>query len=88
MNRAGDEGICRTCRAKIVFLTHSQTGNLVPAQKVTQVYTRAGNRLLKFDPVNFLEIPDYYVNHFQTCPDASEHSRKEALKDSDRRQVA
>jgi hypothetical protein len=75
---------CRTCKGKLVYLT-TPKGALMPAQKVTQVYTRVGNRVLKFDPVNFLELPDYYINHFQVCPHASEHHRKEAAKDAAKR---
>ena len=84
MNRPGDEGVCSSCGARLTFLS-TKAGALMPAQKVTVLYLRTGNRLSKYDPNSMLEISEYWINHFQTCPHASDHHRKMARKDEERR---
>jgi len=46
-------------------------GKDIPAQRVKTVYTLVGDRRLGKLDVD----ASYYVNHFETCPNASDFSR-------------
>lgn len=69
---------CRGCAAEIEWVW-SPNGRAMPVQRVTAVYTvvdddHAERRARK------VELSDkagqgYYVNHFQTCPQAGRFSR-------------
>ena len=65
---------CKTCRAQIEW-KKSPLGRMMPVQKVRAIFKATGDQL---DPVAIEGgAPlDLYVSHFETCPDAGEHSRK------------
>lgn len=68
---------CRKCRAFLEFIPN-QNGELVPAQKVTQLYIRLEDGPL--GPVRRGAIlptaGDLYISHFQTCPGPEEFTKK------------
>lgn len=70
---------CRSCRAPIRMIK-GPGGHYIPAQKVRTVY-QVHPALPGFeDQPAVLErvmTGELYVSHFETCPDASDHSRKE-----------
>lgn len=82
----GTERPCTRCKMNLVFL-EGQSGpeRPMPAQKVRAVYVRDGDRVRKVT-VTRLEREDgtvmeaatgleLFVNHYETCPHASEFSR-------------
>lgn len=65
---------CKLCGMKIDFI-EGPAGVAIPAQKIRTIYRLrpASTSLEKFEQV---EPADYYVSHFETCPNAGAFSRK------------
>lgn len=70
---------CQKCRMKIEFIV-GPNGNVIPMQKVKSVYYRQGpeDPLVKMGPPQapYEGKPELFVNHFETCPEASHFSRR------------
>jgi hypothetical protein len=68
---------CSTCGMTIEFI-EGPNGKAIPAQKIRRIYTLHEGKL---DPLG-LHVPlgrldsTFYVSHFETCPQAGQHSRK------------
>lgn len=63
---------CRKCGALITFLP-GPAGKAIPAQKARSVYRRAESGALeKLE----LEGGPFWISHFETCPGASQFSRR------------
>lgn len=68
---------CRSCHAAIVMIA-GPGGKFFPAQLVTQVYALEA-QLPGLEGTAKLELVhagEFYINHFQTCPQAADHSRR------------
>jgi hypothetical protein len=64
---AGCETRCKTCGKKITF-GRLGNGKLIPLDLVAPVYALLDGELAT-------RAESYYVSHFATCPQASEHSK-------------
>ncbi len=68
---------CRSCGASISMIK-GPAGNYIPVQKVSLVYQIPPGLpgIDQADPI--LEVAregEFYISHFQTCPQASSHSK-------------
>ena len=68
---------CHRCGMAIEFL-EGPNGRTIPAQKIRVVYylTDEGKLAKEEHPEDGLPLPDRYVSHFETCPYASEFSKR------------
>ena len=64
---------CQGCGMKIEFLL-GPNDKTIPAQKVKTVYIRKGSRLFSTLVGGDGGKEALYVNHFETCPKASDFS--------------
>lgn len=64
---------CKACGVQIIFAKSEKTGKTLPLARVRSVYSiRANGFATKaLDPEG-----DIYVSHYETCPSASEFTRK------------
>ena len=72
---------CKSCRAEIEFFAGPR-GKAIPVQKVTKVYVVLRKALLDGSEEKTLRPIDlsahggeFWISHFQTCPDAERYSR-------------
>lgn len=69
-------GVCKSCGAKVIWI-EDQNGTKLP---VNPTRVRVYDKPKKF-PWHYKEVVHgndpilYYISHFITCPNASEHSR-------------
>lgn len=67
----GTERRCERCGMKLTFLEgKSGPDRAMPAQKVRSIYLRVGDRVYPVKVEHF----ELFVNHYETCPHASEFS--------------
>lgn len=61
---------------RIEFI-EGENGNMIPAQKIRSVYGLTDGKLGKLtDIADMWGFETVYVSHFETCPSASEFSKK------------
>lgn len=70
---------CKHCRAKIEYIM-GPNGKNIPAQMVTMLYVQADDGTLRkveqvVEPWGTCRGGPFFVNHFQTCPDAHKVKR-------------
>ncbi len=72
---------CTTCRAQIEQI-RGPRGKFIPVQRVRTVYGMGPEEpgieprlVVVIGPQQADDIAPLYVSHFETCPDAGQHSR-------------
>ena len=66
----GEGRPCKKCRAKLEF-QESESGAKIPAQRVKTLYVLRKGKLVAIP----LDGP-WFINHYETCPDAESFSKK------------
>jgi len=60
---------CRSCGVPIKFLVNRATGRKIPVDLKAAVYCLE-------DDGKLTKVDGYYVSHFSTCPQATQHTKK------------